>query len=183
MKFGKRLKALRKERKMTLAELSRKSGVQIATLSRMESNIMTGTLDSHVRICKALGISLADFYAEIESASKTASVARVKKEAEPPLRTRKSTLEMLTTGASRKKMMPLLLKIRKGGKTHSEKNKVGTEQFVYVFGGKVIAKVGKEIYKLSKGDSMYFDASLPHALYNNGKSEARLLSVLSPPYY
>jgi len=181
MKLGKKLRALRKERKMTLKELSEKSGVHIATLSRMETDIMTGTLDSHINICRTLGISLADFYTEIENAQKTVSVERAGKEADTSVRTRKSTLEILTTGASHKKMMPLLVKIRNGGKTQEEKNAAGAEQFIYILSGKVRAKIGKEIYNLSKGDSIYFNATLSHALYNNGKGEARLLTVLALP--
>ncbi len=180
MELGRKLKSLRKERKMTLRELSEKSGVQIATLSRMENNSMTGTLDSHANICKAFGVSLADFYGEIESARKTVSV-RGREEDKSFFRSPKTSLEMLTAHLTDKKMMPLLVKIRKGGETGREKNKVGMEKFIYVLEGKIRAKIGNDEYRLSKGDSIYFDASLPHVFYNNGKNEAHLLSVLSPP--
>ena len=78
MKLGKRLKALRKEKKITLKELSEKSGVQIATLSRIENDIMTGTLQSHINICRVLGISLSDFYRELENEAKTVSLTKEK---------------------------------------------------------------------------------------------------------
>lgn len=180
MKLGKKLKSFRKERKMTLKELSEKSGVQIATLSRMENDSMTGTLDSHANICKTLGISLADFYREIESAHKTLSV-RSGEESKSFIRPPKAAVEMLTTRLADKKMMPLLIKIRKGGDSGREKNKVGTEKFIYVLEGKIRAKIGTDEYRLSKGDSIYFDPSLPHVFFNGGKNEARLLAVLSPP--
>ena len=60
MKIGKRIRQLRKERNMTLEDLSKKCGVALATLSRMENDKMTGTLDSHNRICKALGASITE---------------------------------------------------------------------------------------------------------------------------
>ena len=71
MKIGKRIHQLRKEKDMTLEELSEKSGVALATLSRMENNKMTGTLKSHNSICKALGASIAELYKEAEDESKT----------------------------------------------------------------------------------------------------------------
>ncbi len=181
MRLGKNLKHLRKVRKMTLNALSEKSGVQIATLSRMENDSMTGTLDSHANICKALGISLADFYREIESAHKIVSVHGRGEESRSLIRPRKAAVEMLTTSLADKKMMPLLVKIRRGGASSREKNKVGTEKFIYVLEGKIRAKIGNDEYGLSKSDSIYFDASLPHVFYNNGKGETRLIAVVSPP--
>lgn len=180
MKIGKKLKALRKGREMTLGELSRKSGVQTATLSRMENDVMTGTLASHISICKALGVSLSDFYRELEEEHKTVSLGKQKKTRASFVRSGKSTTEMLTTKIAEKKMMPFLVKIQKNGKTHREKDKIGTEKFIYVLEGKIRAKIGNEIYALSKGDSIYLDASLPHVFHNSAKRETRLFSIVSP---
>ena len=55
MFIGQRIKQLREAQKMTLTELSEKSGVQLATLSRMENMKMTGTLESHIAIAQTLG--------------------------------------------------------------------------------------------------------------------------------
>jgi len=181
MKIGKKLKILRKSQKMTLNELSKKSGVQIATLSRMENNIMIGTLESHIEICKALRVSLADFYKEIEDSQKTIALSKKEKKHDSFVHSKKATTEMLTPRIMGKKMMPLLIKIQRNGETHKEENKVATEKFIYILDGKIAIKVGKEEYNLSKGDSIYFDASLPHVFSNKGKSEARVLCVKSPP--
>lgn len=181
MKIGSKLKALRKARKMTLQELSEKSGVQIATLSRIEHNIMTGTLQSHISICKALGIPLSEFYREIESDEKSISIGKRSEKRESFVHPKKSTIEMLTTKIAQKKMMPVLIRIKKGGQTHKEENKLGTEKFLYILDGKLQAQIGKEEYNLSKGDSIYFDASQSHIFYNRGRSETRVLSIISPP--
>lgn len=183
MKIGKKLKALRKARKMTLKQLAKKSGVQIATLSRMEHNIMTGTLKSHIDICKALGVVLSDFYRDLEYEHKTVSLTKEKEKRPSFIHPKKSTIEMLTTKVVDKKMMPLLIKFQKGGQTHKEENRPGTEKFIYILTGKIRAKIGKEEYNLSKGDSMYFDASLPHTFHNIGKTGAQVLCALTPPSF
>ncbi len=183
MKIGKKLKALRKDRKMTLKELSEKSGVAIATLSRMEHDIMVGTLESHINICKALGVSLADFYHELESEHKTISFIKQKEKHESFVHPKKSTIEMLTTKVMNKKMMPVLIRIKKGGQTHKEENKPGTEKFIYMLEGTMIADIGKEKHRLSKGDSLYFDASLPHVFSNDGRGDAVAICVLTPPTF
>jgi phosphoribosylamine-glycine ligase len=55
---GEIIHGLRKEKKITLLELSEKSGVALATLSRIENGKMTGTLKSHMNICKTLEIDI-----------------------------------------------------------------------------------------------------------------------------
>ena len=70
MKIGKRIEAIRLVKKMTLLELSKASGVALATLSRIENERMTGTIDSHMAIAKALGTTLAQLYADIEAEAK-----------------------------------------------------------------------------------------------------------------
>ena len=183
MKIGKKLRILRKNRKMTLKELSEKSGVQIATLSRIEHDIMTGTLDSHMSICKALGISLSEFYREIEEEQKTVAVSKRSEEHQSFVHQKKSTTEILTSKIMGRKMMPLLMRIQSGGESHKEENKVGTEKFIYILDGKIEARIGKEIYSLSKGDSIYFDASLAHVFKNISKGGASVLCILTPPAF
>ena len=181
MKIGKKLKILRKEQKVTLKELSKKSGVQIATLSRMENNLMIGTLESHIAICQGLGISLSEFYRAIEEDTKKVDVSKLKERPESFVHSKRSTTEILVGKPMEKKFMPLLIKIKKLGQTHKEENKPGTEKFIYVTEGSISAKVGKEEYKLSKGDSIYFDSSLAHIFCNRGSSEACVLCVVTPP--
>ena len=74
MKVGLLIHKIRKEKKMTLLELSTASGVALATLSRMENGKMTGTLESHMNICKALGVSLPDLYKDLVASTQKVEV-------------------------------------------------------------------------------------------------------------
>ena len=181
MKIGKRIRQLRKERDMTLEELSSESGVALATLSRMENDKMTGTLDSHNRICKALNTSLADLYKEIEEELKTVDPVPKKQRTEHFVHSRKAKYELLVSKALDKKIMPLMMKIGPGGTTQKEKNKTGIEKFLYIINGTIEATVGDSAYNLKRGDSLYFDASLPHYFQNKTKSEAEAIFIISPP--
>jgi len=49
---------------MTLSKLSKRTGVAVTTLSRMENNRMVGTLESHLKIAQALGMPLGALYGE-----------------------------------------------------------------------------------------------------------------------
>lgn len=66
MKFGNNLKILRQQRNMTLRVMSKLSGVQSATLSRMENNKAIGSIKSYMDIAKVLKLRLSELFAELE---------------------------------------------------------------------------------------------------------------------
>lgn len=181
MNIGEIVRQLRKERKMALIELSAKSGVALATLSRMEHGKMTGTLESHMRIAEALEIKLTDLYKNLELKGKKVEVMTKEAHADAFIHDKKASSEMLTSKVLNKKMMPIMIKIYKGGSTHKEETKPGAEKFIYVLDGKIEANIGEEKYNLTKGDTLYFDSSVPHCLKNLGTGESHLISVTSPP--
>jgi len=181
MKIGHIIKRIRKEKKMTLQELSDQSGVSLATLSRIENERMTGTIDSHQRICKALDIGLPELYSELEESKATVDMQARTARSEVFVHSKKSSSEILTSEVLSKKMMPILIGIEKGGSTHKEENKRGIEKFVFVLEGKVEARVGKERYHLNRADTLYFEASLPHVFKNIGGADAKIMCVISPP--
>lgn len=181
MAIGDIIHSVRKEKELTLAELADKSGVALATLSRMENGKMTGTLESHIDICKALDLTLTDLYRDLPAVRKTVEVQTKSSRADVFVHDKRSTSEMLASKVLDKKMMPILIKIQPGGTTHTEETKSGVEKFIYVLQGKIDARIGAERYQLTKGDTLYFEASLPHYFKNTCQDEAQLLIVTSPP--
>lgn len=183
MQIGSSIRKQRKEKNMSLEDLSNKSGVALATLSRMENGKMTGTLNSHVNICKALGISIAGLYRDLEDKSKTVDEVTKKARAEHLVHARKTKYELLVTKPLDKKIMPLMLKLESGGSTTKEKNKPGVEKFIYMITGSLEAVIGGQTYILKKGDSLYFDASLFHSFRNKTKNETEAIFIVSPPEF
>lgn len=181
MHVGEVIHKLRKSRKMTLLELSTESGVALATLSRMENGKMTGTLESHMSICKALQINLPDLYKDFSASKKTIEMRpKADKIAVSPSN-KKAAVEMLASNVANKKMLPLSITIAKSGSTSAESGKVGMEKFIYVLDGRIDAVIGDTKYSLKRGDTLYFDASLTHLFRNTGNGEASLVSVACPP--
>ena len=181
---GARLRVLRKTQKVTLVELANASGVDAATISRIETGRMSGTLESHIKLARALGLKLTELYAGIEEARIKDAVTL-----QSPSRHRevyvhqagKSSMAMLTADVLKKKLMPVLVTIEPGGSTHKEEAKVGTEKFLYVLEGTLEAKVGETTHLLKRGSSLYLDASIPHSLRNVSRTAAKCLSVVTPP--
>lgn len=180
MLIGKRIKRIRESRDMTLTELARQSGIQIATLCRIENQKMTGTIESHLQIAKALGIDLTDLYKNIESEAAEPDATAKKPVAETFTYNDRASYEILTSKLLRKRMMPILLKIEEGGATNPEQNSPGAEKFIFVLKGEITATVDKETYPLKANSSLYFDASVRHHFINKGKGTAKAICVTTP---
>lgn len=64
--LGYTIRRLRVERNMTLAEVSDKTGIQPAILSRMENNKMVGTLNAFNALAEAFRMKLSELFEECE---------------------------------------------------------------------------------------------------------------------
>ena len=178
--LGRRIQLLRKERGLTLVQISRKTSIDQATLSRIENGKMTGTLDSHMRIAQALGIGLPELYRDALTRTHEEKETNTKQKIETFFHSSGTVAEILTSGFLQKKMMPLLLKIKPKGHTESEESPAGTERFIYVLKGRIHLAIGKENQSLKAGENLYFNATVPHHFKNPSKSEAWCLSVTTP---
>jgi len=64
MKIGNTIKRLRKQKGMTLKDMSKITGIQVATLSRVEGDLMNGGLNTYILIAGALDMKLSEMFAE-----------------------------------------------------------------------------------------------------------------------
>ena len=180
MQVGQVIRSLRKTRHLTLAELAQRSTVDQATLSRIETSKMLGTVASHRLIAHALGLRLAQLYEALD-----ADAAH----AQPAPRAATATThapgdaswQVLTTAGLQKKMLPLLIALKPRGRTTLETLPAGTERFLYVLEGAITAVIQGQRHPLTARQTLYFDAHLPHQLLNLAARPARCLSVLTPP--
>ncbi len=176
MDLGKRIRELRKKNRMTLAQVSQKSGVALATISRIETGTMTGTLQSHLRIAKTFGLPLSEFYRDMDQPSS------LKKESygEVFVKNKKTSSLILTKDVLNKKMLPVLLRLTSGGQTRSEELRGGAEKFVFVLQGKVEISVGATRTALERGGALYFDATQPHSIRNTHATTAECIIITTP---
>lgn len=180
MHIGEIIKHKRKEKKMKLIELAAKSGVAVATLSRIEHGKMTGTLESHMSIARALELTLADLYRDLPFDKKTLEMKPSSARSEVLVHDKSIISEMLVSKTTGKKMLPLLVTITEGSATKKETAKIGVEKFVYVLSGRVEAVLGNESYHLGKGDTIYFDGSVPHVFKNTASGNSQILCLTCP---
>ena len=177
--LGSHIQEIRKLRRISLTELAKTSGVQIATLSRIENGKMTGTLESHLNIAKAMGVDIAELYQGLKETVPSPIKPTDTLEAISAVND-KVSCEILARQASSKKMLPVIIKIEGKGATSQEQREALSERFVFVLEGTVIVKVKDQAIRLDKNSSLYFNASMPHTIENPNAAAAKLLSVITP---
>ena len=179
--IGKRIKEYRLKKDWTLADLSKQAGVALSTLSRIETGRMTGTLESHIQISRALGIRLSELYAELDGTGILAELKKGSSLSNQVSQAKGAAVTLLTSGGLRKKMLPVLVTLQSKKSTQAERGPEGSEKFVYCLKGRIEVLIAEQRFTLGPQDSLYFQALHPHQLKNPGSSQALALLVSSPP--
>ena len=179
MYIADRLTQLRKSRKLSLTDISRLSGVQLATLSRIENKKMVGTLESHLRIAKVLGVDVTELYKDINT-EMPPTVEAGAQDADIFTQPSGAVTEILTKNIMQKRMLPILIKLEKNGKTSKEQHNPGTEKFLFILEGTIEAAIDTQKFTLQRHHTLYFDASKQHQLKNTGKTTAKILCISTP---
>ena len=79
-------------------------------------------------------------------------------------------------------MEPFIVEIEPGQKSDYMLSSHEGEEFIYVLDGEIEINYGKEIYTLSKGDSIYLDSIVLHNVHAASKNSARILAVVYAPF-
>lgn len=180
LKVGARIRELRKAKKVTLVELSKQTGVAQATLSRIETGSMIGTVESHQKIAEALGLGLAELYNPLDR--RYEEIVHSKKDTPRKIvhQGRGCQMELLTQEVTKKKITPLLVTLAGNARSSLEQNDRGVEKFIWVLEGEIEVTVEKENFSVKTGETLYFDASLPHRLVNPKSKTAKIFQAVSP---
>jgi len=145
----------------------------------MENGKMIGRVESHIRICEVLNVTLPEFYKDFSK--KTLEVVKEKIGHAVGVQNKGFSSELLLSDTHDKKIIPLVIKIAEGKQTSTDKTKIRVDKCLYILHGNVEVHIGDDTYGLSENDTMYFDSSVPHYFKNTGAGEARLVCVIAPP--
>ncbi len=168
------LRQHRKRREMTLDELSHATGVSRAALSQIETRKTNPTIGVLWKIAAGLGVPFSDMIGESRL-----SLSVLRRDETQVLRSTDRRFEsrpLVPAGVSEIEMYELTLAAR--SRHASEPHGAGTKELVVVLSGALRMTVGENTDELGAGDSVVFDANLPHVYENPGNAEARYHDVI-----
>jgi XRE family transcriptional regulator, regulator of sulfur utilization len=169
------LREQRKRREMSLDQLAQTTGVSRAALSQIETRKTNPTIGVLWKIASGLGVAFSDLIGEARLA-----LSVLRRRDGQVLRSTDRKFEsrplMPPAGVSEIEMYELSLAAR--SRHVSDAHGPGTKEVVVVLSGSLRMTVGDHTDELSAGDSVVFDANLPHVYENPGGSEARYHDVI-----
>ncbi|AXL90746.1 XRE family transcriptional regulator [Streptomyces sp. CB09001] len=152
---GPRLRALRRERGITLAHLSAATGVSESTLSRLESGQRRATLELLLPLARIYDVPLDDLVGAPRTGDPRIHLKPVKR------------FGMVFVPLSRRpggtQAFKMIIPSRPAPLEPTPQTHEGSE-WLYVLGGRLRLLVGERDLTLSPGEAAEFDTSLPHWL-------------------
>jgi transcriptional regulator with XRE-family HTH domain len=166
---GPRLRTLRRQREITLADLSEQTGVSVSTLSRLESGDRKPTLELLLPLARAYGVTLDELVDAPPTGDPRVHLRPVKRHG--------MTMIPLTQRAGGVQAYKLVIPV--GGRRGYPQELQTHEgyEWVYVLDGRLRLRLGDHDLTLSPGEAAEFDTRVPH--WFGPASEAEPVEFLS----
>ena len=181
-RLGAALKALRLQKGWTLAEVSRRTGFSVPTLSKVENDKLSLTYDKLIRVSEGMEVDISQLFTPVHKPASITGRRSINKVGDGDLVvTRNYDYLYLSGDVTRKKFIPMVTEIHaRSIEEFGELIRHGGEEFIYVLEGKL--EVHTELYApivLSAGESAYIDSTMGHAYVAHGAARCRVLGICS----
>lgn len=155
---GPRLRARRRARGLTLAEVSGTTGISESTLSRLESGGRRATLELLLPLARTYGVPLDDLVGAPETGDPRVHLRPVRRGGRTfvPLTRRPGGLQAY------KMIIPPPRGVPSGETTEPEPQTHEGYEWLYVMGGRLRLVLGDRDLVLTPGEAAEFDTHVPH---------------------
>jgi len=180
MKFvslGDNIRQHRMKKGLSLHTLSQRSGVSPSMLSQIERGVKNPTVQVACRIAEALNVTLSQLLGE-EPRRQTILIPKHRRLV---YREEETGIERhVLSPAFPSKGVELVMNVLPEGTDTGvfPPHQPGVTELVYVEEGELEVTLDSATYRLNAGDSLYFEADVPHRFQNVGKGRCRYFLVI-----
>lgn len=178
--IAERLAALRKLNGLTLEELAQRASLTKSYLSKLERGLSSPTIGTVLKLAEALSVTVDQL---ISSSSRANEILHVKAgdriPFSPSTERHGYTYEAIAAERPDKAMQPFIML---PPFTLAEDQPMAShagEELIFVVSGQMEVLFDDRTVRMSAGDSLYFNASIPHRSRSVGKVQAQALVVVS----
>lgn len=171
---GRRVRALRLERNMSLTELASRTGISIGALSQIERGLSSLRVKVIWPLAAALSVEPGALIGDGTDGSNDLYCVRSQSRRPLPVHSEGIGKWLLSPPGSQ--LTGMLVTVEPGGGTAEAYAHTGHE-FGYVLTGDVELEIDGGTYQLKQGDSFAFKSTLMHAFTNHGAIRAEILWV------
>ena len=174
---GRRLRELRIERDYSIRALAEKSGLNVNTLSMIENAKTSPSVSTLQQVATALDVPINAFF---ETQIYPQTIVFQKAGNRQSAAFTHGTLADLGAGFARSGLEPFVVTLEPQADSGDTPIVHTGLEFVYCLEGCITYEVEGETFNLDSGDSLLFEAHLPHRWRNAGNSPSRSLLLLCP---
>ena len=181
--IGKKIKALRKERKLTLQDVATETGFSPALISQIENNNVSPPIATLSKIARFFDVKMSFFFEEGEGATRYEIVRKDDRRVVSRVISKDGTghgytYETLSYRKKNKKMEPFLLTINERAQEETLYNHEG-EEFLLILSGSAEVILDDERFVLEAGDAAYFDSTVKHRLLSKDGKAVQVVAVVT----
>ena len=185
-RIGEKIRGLRKQKRLTLQELSGLTSLSKPLLSQIENEQVIPPLATLLKIAKGLKVDIHFFFEDAGNRQNYVLTRRedIREDEKVPRQVSNEdahpyTYHSLAHGLRHKHMEPFLVEFdnRKWDDTLFFRHE-GDEEFIYITEGELDFHYGNEVLRMRTGDSIYYDSSQPHGWVAVGEDNARAVAVM-----
>lgn len=162
------LRAVRRQRGLTLEQLAAQTGLTKSYLSKIERRQSTPSIAVALKVARALDVDVGRLFSD-EAAQEKITVDRAT-DADG------RRYQALAPALLGKSMSPFI--VRPGAAVGDDPHAEHTgQEFIFVHLGRIELEYGDQTITLGAGDSAYFDASISHKIRTLGANAAEVVVV------
>ncbi|MBB6468897.1 transcriptional regulator with XRE-family HTH domain [Aminobacter lissarensis] len=182
--LGHEVRAFRKKLGITVADLAAMTNISLGMLSKIENGITSPSLTTLQALSRALGVPLTAFFRRFEEERSAVFV----KSGEGVDVERRGTraghqynlLGHIGSNTAGVVVEPYLITLSGDSDVFPMFQHEGME-FLYMLEGEVVYRHGSNLYRMTPGDSLFFDADAPHGPEELTTLPIKYLSIISYP--
>ncbi|MEM7169954.1 MAG: cupin domain-containing protein [Pseudomonadota bacterium] len=182
--LGQKLRRLRKQKGLSLTDLSKATGISVGFLSQVERDKSNPSVKTLHDISRALDVNITWFFSEESEKNPERSSGPVVR-----LRDRKKIRygidicdELLSPLTSRNIEL-IWSEFKPGASSGLDPYKHDGDEVGVVLSGVLDLTIGDTTYRLEAGDSFGFKSTTPHRYENPGETTSVVLWAITPPTY
>ena len=175
-----RIREIRSQRGLTVAQLAGAAGVSSGLISQVERGLADPSLETLRQIARVLEVPLFELFADEEESSRVAVMRRGE---HIQITTPATSITYTRLSKARGQIEVLQGDIAPGGESSTEPRSHAAEECIVVVAGTLSIDVDGSTVVLEAGDSCHYDSRLPHRLFNDSAQKASYIVAITPPSY
>ncbi|MHC1783722.1 MAG: NifB/NifX family molybdenum-iron cluster-binding protein [Anaerolineaceae bacterium] len=177
VQVGRKLRDIRTRQGFSLRALADKSGLNVNTLSLVENGKSSPSVSTLQQLALALKVPISAFF---ESEPVKRRVVFTPSGQRPRVNFGATRMQNLGKDLAGNALQPFVVDLKPGMGSGDQMIVHTGHEFVYCLEGQIRYQIEQEEYRLSAGDSLVFEAHLPHCWENTSQETGQILLILYP---